>query len=62
MGKQGIGVYASNFLNRMDTLGHVLFYPQKPLSITKSMQFIHFNNLPSGINAIVAIASFTGYN
>ncbi len=26
------------------------------------MQFLHFSDLPSGINSIVAIACFTGYN
>jgi len=30
--------------------------------VTKSMEFLHFSNLPSGINSIVAIACFTGYN
>lgn len=29
---------------------------------TKQMQFLHFSDLPSGINSIVAIACFTGYN
>lgn len=26
------------------------------------MEFLHFSNLPSGINSVVAIACFTGYN
>lgn len=26
------------------------------------MQFLHFKDLPSGINAIVAICCYTGYN
>ena len=62
MGKQAVGIYMSNFNNRMDTLGHILNYPQKPLSRTKLSKYMNSEHMPSGINAVVAIMTMTGYN
>ena len=62
MGKQAVGIYASNFRKRLDTLSHVLNYPQKPLCNTQIARKIFADEIPCGINVIVAIATWTGYN
>ena len=62
MGKQAIGIHATNNNQRFDTFSHILYYPQKPIINTKMMKHFNFNSMPSGINAIIAIATYTGYN
>ena len=62
MGKQAIGVYVTNFDNRMDKTAYVLTYPMRPLVETRVMNIIKLNNIPSGQQVIVAIASHSGYN
>jgi DNA-directed RNA polymerase II subunit RPB2 len=61
-GKQAMGVYVTNYENRMDKTAYVLNYPTRPLVDTRIMNMIQLNKIPSGTNVIVAIATHTGYN
>ena len=62
MGKQAMGIYATNYDNRMDKTSYVLTYPTRPLVDTRVMNFIDLNKIPSGCQIHVAIMSHTGYN
>ena len=62
MGKQAIGMYVTNYDNRMDKTAYVLTYPMRPLVETRIMNIIKLNNIPSGQQVIVAIMSHSGYN
>ncbi|CRG95941.1 DNA-directed RNA polymerase III subunit, putative [Plasmodium gallinaceum] len=62
MGKQAIGAIGYNQFVRCDTLLYLLVYPQKPLVKSKTIEFINFEKLPAGQNAIVAVMSFCGYD
>ncbi|MCI4457543.1 MAG: DNA-directed RNA polymerase subunit B [Desulfurococcaceae archaeon] len=62
MVKQAVGIYMANFHLRMDSRGHVLHYPEKPLVQTKALEIIGYNQRPAGHNMVVAVMSYTGYN
>lgn len=62
MGKQAMGVYATNYDQRMDKTAYVLNYPTRPLVDTRLMNLIHLNQIPSGTQIHVAIMTHTGYN
>ncbi|PIN77524.1 DNA-directed RNA polymerase subunit B [Candidatus Woesearchaeota archaeon CG10_big_fil_rev_8_21_14_0_10_34_12] len=58
--KQSLGLYAANFLCRLDTDVSTLHYPQKP--IVRSFVYDTLNIYPSGQNVVVAVMTYEGYN
>lgn len=62
MGKQAIGAIGYNQFIRCDTFLYLLTYPQKPLVKSKTIEFVNFEKLPAGQNAIVAVMSYAGYD
>jgi len=58
--KQALGLYAANFLARIDTDVNILHYPQEP--IVKSFVYDTLNVHPAGQNVIVAVMTHEGYN
>ena len=60
--KQAVSMYHSNYQMRIDKMGVVLNYGQIPLIKSRYLEYINNEEQPYGINAIVAIMSYTGYN
>lgn len=62
MGKQAMGMYVTNYDNRLDKTAYVLTYPMRPLVDTRIMNLIRLNQVPSGCQVIVGIMTHSGYN
>ena len=62
MGKQSMCVYATNFAKRLDKNAYVLCSISRPLVETRSMNILKMHEMPFGMNAVVAIACYGGYN
>lgn len=62
MGKQAMGTVAKNQYERMDSLLYSLVYPQKPMVKSRVLDLIHFDALPGGCNATLAVMSCSGYD
>jgi len=56
-----MGIYTSNYRDRLD-ISYILYHTQRPLIMTRTAKFLYSDILPSGENAVVAIACYTGYN
>jgi DNA-directed RNA polymerase II subunit RPB2 len=63
MSKQAISVFNTNFPARFDTSFHILHYPQRRLVSTYMADAMHLSeDMPAGINAVVAVMCYSGYN
>jgi len=60
--KQAVSVYHSNYQMRIDKMGVILNYGQVPLVKSRYLEYINKEEQPYGVNAIVAIMCYTGYN
>jgi DNA-directed RNA polymerase II subunit RPB2 len=60
--KQGVSVYATNWRNRFDNSAHVLCYGEAPLVRTIYNNYLGEGNMVYGMNCILAIACWSGYN
>ena len=60
--KQGVSIYATNWKNRYDNNTHILCYGEAPLSRTLYWDYVAEGRMPYGMNIVVAIAAYSGYN
>ena len=60
--KQGVSLYNTNYHNRIDKMGVVLNNGQIPLVKSRYLKYIYNEEHTYGVNAIVAIGSYGGYN
>ena len=60
--KQAVSMYHTNYQMRLDKMSVILQYGQIPLIKSRYLDLINKEENPYGVNAIVAIMSYTGYN
>jgi len=60
--KQAVSMYNTNYQLRIDKMAVVLNYGQTPLIKTKYLSYFNNEEMAYGVNATVAIMSYTGYN
>jgi len=60
--KQAVSVYHTNYQMRIDKMGVILNYGQIPLIKSRYLEYVNNEEQSYGVNAIVAIMSYNGYN
>lgn len=60
--RQAVSLYNSNYQVRLDKMGVVLNYGQIPLIKSRYLEYINNEEMSYGVNTVVAIMSYTGYN
>lgn len=61
MGKQAIGHIATIVKKRFDSFIFQLIYTQRPVAASKTLDIVKYNQIPSGLNAVVAVMIYSGY-
>lgn len=59
---QSIGIFSTNYLNRVDTKSNILIHSQRPLVETHVHKVIGYDKHPNGANVVVVFGCFDGYN
>ena len=62
MTKQAIGLPFHNIKNRVDTIMHLLNYPEKPILQSHHSKYNHGDTLAFGQNLVCCIMSYGGWN
>jgi DNA-directed RNA polymerase II subunit RPB2 len=60
--KQAVSMYHTNYQMRLDKMSVVLQYGQTPLIKSRYLELMNNEEHPYGVNTIVAIMCYTGYN
>ena len=61
-GKQCLGMYATNYRNRMDNKGQIVYYPQKPIISSTMGKYLYSDVMAKGCNVVMAVGCYSGYN
>ena len=59
---QAIGMFLTSYPSRTDTKSNIMVYPQVPLVQTLAHQITNYEKHPNGMNVVIAITTYDGYN